>query len=361
MPVYAEPGYLLFQREGALLTQQFNPKKSELIGEPVRIADEIPFNASNGRAAFAASRNGILIYRSGTGAGGSQFVWVDRTGKQLRTAGEPAAYNTTFSLSPDGKQIAVPRREGGTTSSQDIWVIDWERNVSTRVTFAPSSHADPVWSFDGLRIAFDARPKGTTDILEKKASGTGEELPLLDSPSTEYLDDWSKDGRYIIYHVGDPTNDVYALPLFGERKSFPIVQSPYNKDEAHLSSDGKWLAYNSNESGVWQVYVVSFPMADQKIQISTNGGAQPRWRSDGKELFYHALDGKLMAADIKVGTKMESSVPHVLFDTGLVVDPTRDQYAVTSDGQQFLLLKPVTEATPTPITAVVNWTASIRK
>jgi Tol biopolymer transport system component len=185
---------------------------------------------------------------------------------------------------------------------------------------------------------------------------------LIGSLNPEYVEDWSFDGRYIVYGTWDPNpTDLWALPLFGDRKPFPVIQSPFKKDEPHFSFDGKWLAYDSEESGKWQIYVVSFPAADQKRQISTNGGGEPRWRRDGKELYYLALDGKLMAVDMTTSSVLDSGVPRVLFDTGLVVDPTRDQYAVTQDGQRFLVLKPLAGAVPTPITVVVNWNASSKK
>jgi Tol biopolymer transport system component len=157
------------------------------------------------------------------------------------------------------------------------------------------------------------------------------------------------------------TQDLYVLPLFGDRKPFPVVQSPFRENEPHFSFDGKWLAYDSNESGAFQIYVTSFPALDQKVQISTNGGGQPRWRRDGRELYYLASDGKLMAVDITAGPKMSSGIPRVLFDTRLILNPLQDQYAVTPDGQRFLVLTPVTESTTTPITVVVNWTAGLRR
>ena len=175
-------------------------------------------------------------------------------------------------------------------------------------------------------------------MVVKNASGLGEETPLLDSPNREVLEDWSKD-----------------------RKPIPIVQSPFQENEASFSFDGKWLAYGSNESGRFQTYVMSFPALDLKRQVSTNGGSQPRWRRDGRELYYLAADGKLMAVDITAGATLDSGTPREMFDTGLTLSPLQDQYRVTPDGQRFLVLKPVAEATPTPITVVVNWAAGLRK
>jgi eukaryotic-like serine/threonine-protein kinase len=362
MAAYAEPGYILFQRQGTLFAQMFDPKRLQVTGEQVRIADAVITNPGVGRrSAFAVSRNNTLIYRSdnGTTENDSQFVWFDRSGKQIANAGKPGPYAASFDLSPDAKRIVATRRDSGNLG--DVWVIEWARDIATRLTFDPVADNDPIWSPDGLRVAFDSNRKGSNDIFVKNVSGTAEEESVLSSVENEYAEDWSRDGRYIAYVYKANGESLNALPLFGDRKPFTVVKSPFPKDEPHFSFDGKWLAYASNESGTWQVYVVSFPTADQKYQISTDGGSQPRWRSDGKELYYLSLDGKLMAAGITAGEKIQSGIPRMLFETGLTTDPIRDQYAVTPDGQRFLLLRPLTGATPTPITVVINWTASLKK
>ncbi len=335
----------------------------------MRIADEVATN-TGGNAAFTASQNGVLIYRTGTfgGAADSQFMWIDRTGKQLGTAGEKGLYTNGFDLSPDGKQIAVSRVDRATIKP-DIWLVDWARNLSTRFTFDPGIDQVPLWSPDGLRIAFDSDRKGSDNIFVKNVGGAGEEMPLIPSSDFQYPRAWSKDGRYLVYNF-TPTampsapRDIYALPLFGDRKPFPVVQSRFDERTSQFSFDGKWLAYQSNESGTWQAYVVSFPAGAQKHQISTKGGAQPRWRRDGKELYYLTLDGKLMAVDITAGAKIESGAPRLLFDTKLTADVVSNQYAVTPDGQRFLVLMPAaetTQAAPTPITVILNWTAARKK
>ncbi|MBI2149280.1 MAG: protein kinase [Acidobacteria bacterium] len=362
MPFYAEPGYLLYQRQGTLFAQPFDAKRLNVKGDPVRIADEIPNNPANGRAAFAVSQNGVLVYRAGGGtAANSRFFWFDRAGKELQAAGDPAPYGTTFDLSPDGRQVAFARRDAA-TGANDIWLLDWARNAPTRLTFDPANESDPVWSPDGLRIVFDSARKGNPGIYQKNASGLGEETPVLETAKSEYVDDWSDDGRYIVYHSTEANGSgLYALPLFGDRKPLTLVPPPFTKDEAHTSYDSKWLAYNSNESGTWQIYVISFPNLEQKFQISTNGGVQPRWRKDGKEIYYLALDGKLMAVDFNPAGRIQSGIPRVLFDTGLTPTGNTEQYVATSDGQRFLVLKPLTESTPTPITAVLNWNAALDK
>jgi Tol biopolymer transport system component len=299
----------------------------------------------------------VLIHRSWTGYAQSQFVWVDRDGKPLGSVGEPGMYEEAFDLSGDGQKIVVGRTDPA-TSKMDIWLI--EREVSTRLTFDGTASGDVIWSPDRLQIGYSSNRKGNQDIYVKKSSGIGEETLVVDSSKDAWAEDWSKNGRYLAYGLGLPP-DLFVIPLFGERKPLPIVESPFDKDEPHFSFDGKWLAYGSSESGNWQVYVVSFPAKDQTRQLSTSGGAQPRWRKDGKELYYLALDGKMIAVEIRVGAGIEPGPSHVLFDTGLNFAPGRDQYAVTADGQRFLLLRPSEESARTPITVVINWTSLLKK
>ena len=212
---------------------------------------------------------------------------------------------------------------------------------------------------------FTSERKGNRDIFEKKI-GTGKETPLLETATDEWPEDWSRDGRYLAFGLNTTAGvtgagNLHVLPLFEDRKPIPIAQTPFQEDEPRFSPDGKWLAFNSDESGTHQVYLISLPVTDQKRQISTDGGVQPRWRRDGKELYYLALDGKLMAVDIRVDPKIESGVPRPLFATKLRVDPIRDQFAVTADGQRFLIQVPIAEGSPTPITVAVDWATALLK
>jgi serine/threonine protein kinase/Tol biopolymer transport system component len=356
---YADPGYLLFYRGNTLFAQPFDAGKLAFTGEEAGIAQSLRIDRFN-IANLDVSQTGVLVYCNAARKDESRFVWLDRTGKQLGDAGEPGKYQHGFDLSMDGRKIAVSRI-GPAASTKDIWIIEWERNVSTRFTFESGISEDVVWSPDGRRIAFTTQRKGNADIYEKPSSGSGEETPLVQSPEDEWIEDWSRDGRYIAYALGLNPTDLYAIPLFGDRKPFAVVRSPFNKDEPHFSFDGKWLAYASDESGAWQVYVVSFPAGDGKRQISTHGGAEPRWRGDGKELYYLDLDGKMMAVDIGGDTTLEPGIPHELFDTGLFVDPTLDHYAVTPDGGRFLILKLVAGSATKPINVILNWTSLIKK
>ena len=347
--VYAAPGHVVFHREASLFAQPFDAKNRTLSGEPVHLADEVYSNPANGRGSFDVSQDGALIYFQGSGApaGRAQtqtansFGWFDRTGNAVADAVDPGP-NGDMNLSPDGKRIAVTRQEAGAAGA-DIWVIDWQRaGVSTRLTFDPADDLNPVWSPDGLRVAFTSYRKGNADMYVKNANGAGVETPLLETPADEMVEDWSKDGRYIAYLSGQNTfPDIYVLPLTGDKKAFPVVQGNFRKNEPQFSYDGKWLAYTSDESGSFQVYVMSFPVGDQRVQVSRDGGGQPRWRKDGKELYYRAPDGRVMAADIKPGGTVESGVPRLLFlainRNPSALDPTRHMTDVTPDGQRFLL------------------------
>ena len=353
-------GHLLYVDNGNLVARAFNPDSLKFEGEPVRIA-------ANVDSVFSVSDNGMLLYRQAatTVARKFQFEWVDRSGKSPAMIGQAERYLPYWSLSPDGKRAAVSVLDAEATNV-DVAVLDLERGILSRVTTDPTPEADPRWSPDGLRVAYTSQKKGNRDIFEKNASGLGDETELVSSSDPESIDDWSPDGKYIIYRTGANTNTIFALPLFGERKPFPVVESKFNKDGSHLSYDDKWLAFNAVETGTSEVYVVSFPKPDQKRQISTNGGSQPRWRQDGKELYFMASDGKIMAVDITTEPTLSSGTPHVLFDTGLGrASFDGEDYGVTPDGKRFLLFKPLPdqEVEPPrlrPHTLVVNWIAALK-
>jgi eukaryotic-like serine/threonine-protein kinase len=360
---YADPGYVLFHRAATLFAQRFDAKKLMPAGEPFHIADQVEFSSTNGRGNFDVSQKGALVYfqaqgsAGGQGGGRGQMVgpnfqwgWRDRNGRQLETAGETGTFGD-MDLSPDGKLLAVTQPDSSGNAA-DIWVIDWQRaGVSNRLTLDPADDINPVWSRpDGDRIAFTTYRKGNADIYIKNANGTGEETPLLATENNESIEAWSNDGKYIAYKQGPAgSEDIWILPLFGDKKPFPIVQGPFHKDEPQFSYDGKWLAYTSDESGgTYQVWVVSFPGREQRLQVSKDGGGQPRWRADGKELFFRSLDGSAMAVDITLSAKLNVAVPQRLFAAGVLStqissNPVRHQWAVTPDGQRFLARVPATQ------------------
>jgi len=354
--LYAPPGYLLFVRQGALMAQPFDASRAEVVGEPVQIADQVSTGAAlPGRAAFSVSGSGVLSYRAGA-VFTTQLAWFDRVGTPLGTIGDEGPYRQ-ITLSPDGKQVAV-ERIGETTD--DIWLLDVGRGVFSRFTFDPVNKSDPIWSPDGRYVAFGKDQKGVRDIFRKSVSG-GEEILLLKSGESKYTESWSKDGRFLAYVSSAGGRVLGILPLFGDRKPFAFLETPFRKDEPQFSPDGRWLAYMSNESGRFEIYVQSFPGPGEKIRISTNGGGQPKWRSDGKELFYLGLDGMLVAVEMRGGAAIEPGPPKALFQTRIQVQPNIDQYAPTADGQRFLAITPVGDATELPITIVVNWTAGLKR
>jgi Tol biopolymer transport system component/predicted Ser/Thr protein kinase len=359
---YAAPGYILFHRLGALLAQPFDPLKFVLTGPVVRVADEISYDLLTGDAAFAVSDNDRLIYYAGGGpAIQREFVWVDRNGQPESTSRNPGLYTSNFDLSPDGTRIAVAQRNPD-ASEYDISVIDWQRHTQTRATFDPtlSANGNVVWSPDNVRLAFSSERSGNRDIFATNAGGP--ETPLLATSNDEWPEDWSKDGRYLAYGVNSGTasfGDIYALPLFGKGQPIAVAHSRFLEDEPRFSFDGKWLAYNSNESGKPQVYVVSFPGLAQRMQLSSAGGVQPRWRRDDKEIYYLGPDGAMMA--VAFPPAPNSAAPRALFNSGLAPDDARDQFAVSPDGQRFLLQLPAPDSGAVPVTVVLNWTAGLTK
>ncbi|MGQ0733308.1 MAG: protein kinase domain-containing protein [Acidobacteriota bacterium] len=342
------PGHVVFRRGATVLAQAFDAQRLTLSGGPVQIAGDVAFNGTNGRGAFHVSQQGTLIYfQSAGGAAGQaqvtpnwQFGWHDRTGRLLTVAGEPGSYGD-MDLSPDGKLIAVTRQDEGATAA-DIWVIDWQRGVSTKLTLDPADDINPVWSPDGTRIAFTTYRKGNADVFVKNANGVGPETPLLESAADEFVEDWSKDGRYLAYKlVQGEFEDLYVLPFDADDKPgkpFPVVQGPFHKDEPQFSYDGRWLAYGSDESGRFEVYVTSFPALDQKLKVSDGGGGRPRWRRDSKEIFYMRLQSGVMAVDFLPGPKIDAGVPHLLYaSSALNAVPTRHLWSVAPDGQRILM------------------------
>jgi Tol biopolymer transport system component len=360
---YAPPGFLLFLRERTLMAQPFDATKLQLTGEPSPIAEQVGYNARVWRAFFSVSETGMLVFLSTTFTD-TQLAWVDRGGKQLVPVGMPAA-DSSLRLSPDEKRVAVSRLDlqGG---SADIWLIDLARNTPSRFTVDPADEVYPVWSPDGSRIVFSSNRDGVSNLYQKLSSGAGNDEALLKSSEGKLPNDWSPDGRFILYQAFSPKvgNDLWVLPLFGDQKPAPFVQTEFNEIQGRFSPDGRWVAYASNESGTYQVYVQSFPSPGGKTQVSINGGAQPTWRRDGKELFFLAPGRKLMAVEVNgAGSTFLPGVPKALFEAHVsaIFPGGSTYYAVTGDGQRFLVNTLVGESAPAPFTVVMNWIAALKK
>ena len=352
---YVPPGYLLYVREGTLVAHPFDAAKLKFTGEPIPIAEQLQYFSPTGYADFSASGS-LLAYRAGVIA--SRLVWFDRNGREMGAVGASGQYEEPR-LSPDEKKVAVglvdPR-----TGTIDIWLLELTRDLATRITFTKRiTEYGPAWSPGGRHLAFVADLAGPPHLHSKLSSGAGDAEVLLPPGEVQFADDWSADGRFIAYaQAGAETKmDLWILPLFGDRKAFPFLNTPSYEKQARFSPDGRWVAYVSDESGKNEVYVQSFRKSGEKWTISTAGGSQPVWRRDGKELFYLAADNKLMVVPVKVGAGFEAGVPTALFR----IDPAVEHaYDVTSDGQRFLVNTNVTRAESLPITVVVNWTDSLK-
>jgi serine/threonine protein kinase len=356
--VVVAPNYLLFVQNGNLMAQSFDASKAELKGDPVPVAESVIRNSGTWRAAFDASKNGILVFQAGSSAIGSQLLWLSKDGKPPVQLGETAVFHEA-KLSPDGHRLAVALGDPASA----LWVYDVARGVRTRLTFQ-GSIVGPVWSPDGRRIAFTERQGGALDIYVKDASGYGKEEQLVSDNQDKTVSDWSPDGRYLLYTAtpGSLANSIWILPLAGDRKPQLFMQAGA---EAYLmggwfSPDGKWVAYTSRESGRAEVYVTNFPQPTGKWQISTAGGNQPRWRSDGKALFYMGIDRTLMEAPITVqGDSLDIGAVQPYVKTKSITLRFGGAYDVARDGR-VLVNSTVGEDTRT-ITMVVNWSAGLKK
>ena len=319
------------------------------------------YNQFNGRDTFTVSENGVLVYRTGRlgGLPTSELVWFDRGGKRVGSVEGSGLYLRPV-LSPDGKRVAMQRLDPQ-TGAFDVWLVDLARSILLRLTFGSSNQTHPVWSPDGGRIAFSSDRDGTSNLYQKSSSGAGGEEPLLRSDAAKHITDWSSDGKFIAYEKQDPRTgfDLWLLPLFGDRKPIVYLQTEFNEGQGQFSPDGRWMAYVSDESGKREVYVQTFPASGGKWQISAGGGSFPRWRRDGKELFYIAADQKLMAVAVQADSTLEAGRPQALFEPRFFqpIIP----YTVSADGQRFLFTTPVEEDNSSPMTVVLNWMAELKK
>ena len=359
--LYAPPGYLLFLRQGTLMAQRFDVKNLRLTGEPARIADGVGYNPLNGRNTVTVSDNGILAYRAGAGSGVpvTELVWFDRNGKRLGTAA-PRGFYLRPELSPDGQRIVVERVDTR-EETRDLWMIDESRSTLTRLTFGPkpANQTHAVWSPDSTRAVFASDRDGAYGLYEKLSNGAGVEQLLVRTDMPKVPTDWSGDGRFLVYDESSTKSgtDIWVLPLSGDRKPAPLLHSDFNESQGHFSPDGRWIAYVSDESGRREVYVQAFPLSGAKWQISTEGGNHPRWRRDGKELFYFAPDQKLMAVEISADSTLRLGKPAPLFEAHYFNIPI-SPYSPSADGRKFLINTPVDEETNVnPVTVILNWTA----
>jgi len=363
---YAAPGYLLFVRDETLLAQSFDADRLELRGEPTVVAEGVWGASTAAQASFSVSPTGTLAYVNAT-LHNMQVLAFDRSGRPQGPVTQPDRYfDVVPQLSPSGKQMAIAR---GPYGHESIWLFDLATSTSSRLTLNPDWSHTPVWSSDGARVIFmSGRGPGVAGsrLNLKNVNGVGQDEVLLEltPPAAAALWDWSSDGRFIVYSVvGEARRvaDLWVLPLDGARKPYPFLQSAFHKTQAQIAPNGKWIAYTSYESGKDEVYVQSFPLPGSKRQISIDGGVQPRWRRDGAELFYLALNQTLMAVPIKDDGRFEAGPPVPLFRTKMLPQGSQSTwfftaYDVTADGRRFVLNVPPEDPGP-PITVVLNWMA----
>ena len=352
---FAAPNYVLFVRDGTLLAQTFDATLTRLTGEPKPVAERIAYNPAGnlGRAAFTVSNTGVLVYRAGdvSGIAMAQLTWVDRRGAVLGTIGAPGR-RRSFDLSPDETRVAVSQYDARGQQS-DIWVIDTTGTGRTRVTSDPADDVEVVWSYDGARLAFSSARRGPVNIFTKAVAGAPEQL-LFESPLLATPHSWSELG--LVYTSADPksSSDLWHVPMVGDRAPRPLVRTPADENYPQLSRDGRWLAYVSNESGANEVYVQPFPPAGPQWQVSRSGGTEPRWRGDGRELYFISSSQKLMAATVEIGATFTARGPVELFQLPGRNAGETNGYVVPRDGQRFLVDR-VIEQTGAAITVVLDW------
>jgi Tol biopolymer transport system component len=363
--VYAPPDWLLFVRNGALMAQSFDAGRQELKGEAFPLTKPTDLAEISGRP-FSISENGVLIWQ-GDRLLDYQLVWFDRAGKQVGAVGpsSKASFGEQPRFSPDGTRVVVHRAHPQ-TRNRDIWVIDLARENPIRLTSEPGLDLHPIWAPDSGKVIWSTTRGGVSGIYQKAASGIGEESLLKGGGGGPI--DWSADGRFIFYISTSPKtrNDVRVLPLFGDRQPYPLLNSEFDDFQPQLSPDMRWLAYASDESGSYEIYVRAFTpdgkLGSEKVRVSTNGGRHPRFRRDGKELFYVATDGQMMVVALQSsGTKFDFAPPQVLFKTRMLT-PTSQwgiEYDVTADGQRFLIGTQVGE--PSPVSVILNWTEGLKQ
>ena len=359
----ATEGFLLFEREGWLVARRLGLPTLRFDGDPIPIAEGIHASDPMTAAMFTASETGVLAFGNGADAGPPRLAWFDRSGRRLGSIDSPG-HCIDANLSPDQKSAVldvVDFEIGG----RELWRADLARGVSTKLTLGDTPEWSAVWSPDGDRIAFASGSVGSpTDLYEKPSSGAGTEKELLRSSAAKFPSDWSQDGHFLLFEVRDPRAKakLWALPLSGDRKPFPLLQTPFNETSGVFSPDGRWVAYVSDDSGRPEVYVQTFPVSTAKWRVSTNGGSQPRWRGDGKEIFYVASDHRLMAVAVKAGSSFEAGIPTALFEIGTPLGTGfRHQYDVTHDGERFFVVRAAEPQESQPITVVLNWTADLKK
>jgi len=361
---YAAPGYLVFGRNNALFVQRFDVRSLSLVGEAELIAGDVSLQINMLRTGFAVSQTGQLVYSSTGNAADVELIVTDRSGKQL-SALETAVSFLFLRLSPDGQKLAASETDtlnGGAT----IWIFDLRSHIRSRFTFALGSNTTPAWSPDGSQVALASTRNGAFNVYVKPITGAAEEKPLHATSDDERPQSWSADGRFLVIDSRPESRqgnaEIAILPLTGDGKPFSYLNASYANAAGQLSPDGRWLAYVSNESGRPEVYVTTFPQAKGKWQVSSTGATTPRWRRDGRELFFCQTDGILMAAEVTAG-KDSFAVGSIqrISERRIFQNFYTATYDVFPDGQRFIMAAVKPEAIHAPLTLITNWTSELKK
>ena len=363
----SSPGYLLFLREGTLMAQRFDPDRQASTGEAIAVAEQVGTAGDLDGGLFSVSDTGVLAYRSGLFAGNSRLAWYDRSGKPLSTT-ETGNYNS-LALSPDGLRVAVERNDARTTGGNwNIWVHEFVRQTETELTFDPTREGTPVWSGDA-HVIYRSERDGNSNLYQKAASGAGDEEVLLKSSDTKYPLDVSRDGRYLLYDKNDVKSgeDLWVLPLQGERRPRLVLSTQFQETTARFSPDGRFIAYTSNSTGRNEVYVMPFS-PDRKETglwtVSKDGGTQPLWSRDGKELFFISGDSKVMAVPVTTGPTFKAGNAVALFTANILGTGTvarLRRWDIAPDGKRFITISVAGESASAPITVVSNWQTALTK
>ena len=356
---YAAPGYLLYVNQGALLAQPFDSQKLKLTGEPATLAESIAEVGPNHEFDFSVSDNGVLAYQASSRM--TELVWFDRSGKKLEVVGEPDNF-ASIALSPDGRRALASMLDADGRAA-DVWLVDLSHGSKSRLTFDPYSDAEAVWSPDGTRVVFTSNRDGAFSELHVTSSNaSGNDQKLLEADANDIPTSWSRDGKYILFMRWAPQVHaaIWLLTLHGKVEAEPLLQSSaFDQGAGVFSPNGRFIAYTTNESGRFDVYVQSFPLSDKKWSVSSDGGRLPLWRDDGRELFYLTLDGQVMSVDVKTDGIFESGRPKQLFQTQM--RQAFMPYAVSADGSRFLIIAPRQANNSTPLVVVLNWTAKLKQ
>ncbi len=347
-------GHLLFLRETTLMARPFDVGKLECSGDPLPIADPVRFIPAAMRGVFDVSDNGTLVYQAGSTVPGSQLVWRNLAGVEIQRTGNIVMQDNPV-LSPDGKFVACDAY-AGSGGTGDIWIHDVARNVRSRFTFDATADENAVWSPDGKHVAFSSARNGMFGVYKKEFGGATTAQLFMKTDGLVFPTDWSSE--YLVYFETDSLNtgNIMAVPMSGEPKPFPVVATPYGEYNGLVSDNGRWMTYISDESGVIECYVTSFPDAGRKWQISIGGGTQPRWDPKGRGIYYFGADSRFYFVE----ARWDESSFAIGETTALFESNTENWYQVAPDGERFLILEDADEGGITPLTLVSGWDEELK-